>query len=136
MSAILQAAAEVDDESDPDRRTTALRSLDEWPAPERPTIEVLPLEAPTAGGEPEWAQPTLQMRPLTARPAPALPAPRPGPPRPPPPPSTPRPMIARGSASIRQPRGTRRSCEILRIDDIKGAGKPDGDAGQKRNPTR
>jgi hypothetical protein len=120
VSALVQASADIDDELDPDRRTTARRPLDERPGPERETVEVLALEAPAPGAKPEWARSTVQMRPL--------------PTAPPVPPATTKPMLARGSAPIQRPRVTRRSCEILRIEDI----DPDGAGGgrRRRKPTQ
>jgi hypothetical protein len=121
VSALVQASIEIDDESDPDRRTTARRPLDERSASERETVEVLALEAFAPEGKPDWARSTVQMRPLPTAP-------------PMPPQSTPTPMLARGSSPIPRPRITRRSCEILRIEDI----NPDGAAGggRKRKPTQ
>ncbi|HSK03918.1 MAG TPA: hypothetical protein VK932_21845 [Kofleriaceae bacterium] len=125
MSALVQASTEVDDEAEPDRRTTARRPLDERSGPERETVEVLALEAPALeapapGSRPEWARSTVQMRPLPT--APRMP-----------PPEAPKPLLARGSAPIPRPRVARRSCEILRIEDI----NPDGaGGGRRRKPTQ
>lgn len=121
MSALVQASTEVDDESDPDRRTDAWRPLDERPGPERETVEVLALEAPVPEGKPGRARSTMPLRPLPT--APSLP-----------PPPTPTPMLARGSAPIPRPRIARRSCEILRIEDIKPDGA--GGDGRRRKPTQ
>lgn len=123
VSALVQASTEVDDESDPDRRTSAWRPLHERPGPERETVEVLALEAPVPEAKPGWARSTMPLRPL---------------PTSPPLPPTPTPMLARGSAPIPRPRIARRSCEILRIEDINPDGKLDGagGGGRRRKPTQ
>jgi hypothetical protein len=93
---------------------------DEEPSSERPTASIA-REDISAYRE----RPTLELSRRELRRDPARP---PSQPSPPPSSAAPTQMLADGSAPVRRPRGTRRSCEMLRVDDI----DPDGDERKRR----
>lgn len=104
-------------------RTTALRPPDRGR-----TLALRPAElnalvqaSAACGGDADPDRPTVELLPLDPA-APDPPAP------------TPVPIFPRGSAPVRNARGTRRSRELLRVEDLKPDG--DGGTGRRRRPTR
>ena len=102
LTALLQTTG-GGEESDATGQTVEMLPLDDVPGPE-PDPELPTTEMIRLGDAPGPARPTRSIRRLASS-------------------SAPYPVLARGSEPVPRARGTRRSREILRADDIKPAGR-------------